>query len=235
MIRTPYLHRKQKQPWTYVSLRGIFCSEWASTPHQENRRRQTVQFRVQDITLWQHHEHLSTTLPATELFAHCISATLRINNQKNGKRNGTIHHLCTNQRICPIMALIRRIIHIRQYSISPTVMIRTYFTPQQPKGWHITASDINNMLKTTVTSMGLQRFNILPTGVSSHSLRAGGAMALHLNGVPTRTIQIMGRWSSNTFLIYIHEQIAAFSENLSQQMSRNINYHNIAINPSIHT
>jgi Phage integrase family len=154
---------------------------------------------------------------------------------KNGKRNGTIHHYCTNQRVCPIKALIRRITHIRQYNISPTVMIGTYFTPQQPKGWHITVSDINNMLKTTVTSMGSQRFNILSTDVSSHSLRAGGAMALHLNGVPTRIIQIMGRWSSHTFLIYIHEQIAAFSENLSQQMSRNITYHNIAINPSIHT
>jgi hypothetical protein len=82
-----------------------------------------------------------------------------------------------------------------------------------------------------VTSLGLARFNNAPIDISSHSLRAGGAMALHLNGVPDRTIQILGRWSSDTFLIYIHQQIAAFSHNLSTLMSKNIIYHNIYMNP----
>lgn len=41
--------------------------------------------------------------------------------------------------------------------------------------------------------------------VSGHSLRAGGATALAESGIPTHLIQAIGRWSSNTFQIYIRQ------------------------------
>jgi hypothetical protein len=50
---------------------------------------------------------------------------------------------------------------------------------------------------------------------------------MHLNGIPDSTIQKMGRWSSDTFLIYIHEQIAAFSRGVSKQMGLQVNFKNI--------
>ncbi len=57
---------------------------------------------------------------------------------------------------------------------------------------------------------------------------AGTTMAMHLNGVQHDTIQKMGRWSSNTFLMYIHKQILAFSAGLSKkQMVCHIGFHNI--------
>jgi hypothetical protein len=37
----------------------------------------------------------------------------------------------------------------------------------------------------------------------------------------------MGRWSSDTFLDYIHEQIAVFSAGLSTAMGKQILFHNI--------
>ena len=64
--------------------------------------------------------------------------------------------------------------------------------------------------------------------VSSHSLRAGGAMALKLHGYDRDTIKKMGRWSSDTFLTYIHEQISAFSKGLAAAMAIPIAFHNIA-------
>ena len=39
--------------------------------------------------------------------------------------------------------------------------------------------------------------------VNSHSLRIGGASAAASAGVPDSTIQIMGRWSSNAYLLYL--------------------------------
>jgi hypothetical protein len=63
--------------------------------------------------------------------------------------------------------------------------------------------------------------------VSSHSLRAGGAMAMKLNGEDRDTIHKQGRWSSDTFLMYIHEQIAAFSTGISKRMSRHIPFINL--------
>ena len=41
--------------------------------------------------------------------------------------------------------------------------------------------------------------------VAGHSLRSGGATALALAGVPLARIQIIGRWSSEAFLIYIRQ------------------------------
>ena len=64
--------------------------------------------------------------------------------------------------------------------------------------------------------------------VSSHSLRAGGALAMHLAGVSAQQIKIQGRWKSTTFEQYIHEQISAFSAGLSTKMSRSHKFRQIA-------
>ena len=50
--------------------------------------------------------------------------------------------------------------------------------------------------------------SIDPNLVGAHYLRAGGAMALTLHGYDYTTIMKMGRWTSPTFLQYIHNQIA---------------------------
>ena len=52
-------------------------------------------------------------------------------------------------------------------------------------------------------------------------------MAMHLNGVSRDTIRKMGRWSSDTFLMYIHEQISAFSTGVSKKMATEIGWHNV--------
>jgi hypothetical protein len=52
-------------------------------------------------------------------------------------------------------------------------------------------------------------------------------MAMHLNHIDCDTILKMGCWSSDTFLMYIHEQITAFSSGLSNKMSTEIGWHNI--------
>ncbi len=41
--------------------------------------------------------------------------------------------------------------------------------------------------------------------VAGHSLRAGGATALALAGTPLDRIQLIGRWSSEAFLIYLRQ------------------------------
>ena len=57
---------------------------------------------------------------------------------------------------------------------------------------------------------------------------------MHLAGVSVQKIKIQGRWKSNTFENYIHEQISAFSSGLSKKMTRNIPFRQIA-GPTLHT
>ncbi|MHA7856420.1 hypothetical protein [Marinobacter shengliensis] len=63
--------------------------------------------------------------------------------------------------------------------------------------------------------------------VSPHSIRASGAMALQLNSADVLTIKKMGRWSSDTFLTYIHSQISSLSAGLSELMTRHHDFANV--------
>ena len=53
-------------------------------------------------------------------------------------------------------------------------------------------------------------------------------MTLKLHGSDRDTIKKMGRWSSDTFLTYIHEQIGAFSAGISTKMAIAIPFHNMS-------
>ena len=64
--------------------------------------------------------------------------------------------------------------------------------------------------------------------IGVHSLRAGGAMAMKLNGSSDTSIKKQGRWSSLTFLQYIHNQIAHLTKDLSTKMSTPLSYVNVA-------
>jgi len=201
------------------------------TYHKKSDRRRTKQFRTNDIALWHNNTRLNPNLPEKELLQLCTSATLSISNQKNGKRSQVIHHEATGTYSCPIQAVIRRIKHIQKYTNKSTI-IGSYFSSKHATVRTILANDMNKAIKTAVENLGLQRFGLHANHVGSHSLRAGGAMAMHLAGVSHSIIKKMGRWSSDTFLMYIHEQIAALSSGVSKQMSQSFEFHNIAFQPA---
>ena len=199
------------------------------TSHRRQDRRRTQQFRVCDITFY---DAAHTIIPNTadlSTLTNALRATMRITNQKNGTRGSIISHDKSNTTACPVQALARRVHHIlSQPTSSPNDIISTYYSPQTKGLRCLQSGNINKMLKAAVVATGLDRKGFPPSSISSHSLRAGGAMAMHLNGIPRNTIQKQGRWSSDTFLMYSHEQIAAFSAGLSAKMSQNIGWFNIA-------
>ena len=97
---------------------------------------------------------------------------------------------------------------------------------------HIRAADITKTIKTSVIALNLENFGINPAQVGSHSLRAGGAMTLHLGNTPAHVIRKMGSWKSDTFICYLHAQIACFSKGLSTLMSLPRTFHNVARIPT---
>ena len=90
------------------------------------------------------------------------------------------------------------------------------------------SSDVVKMVKSTVSALHLIRTGLGPDLVAAHSLRAGEAMALKLHGYRDTTIMKIGRWTSLTFLQYIHNQIACFSRDISRKMSMALPFVNIA-------
>ena len=83
-------------------------------------------------------------------------------------------------------------------------------------------------VRDTAKTLKLHEQAIDPDLVGAHSLRAGGAMALKLHGYDDTTIMKMGRWTSLTFLQYIHNQIAHLSKDISAKMSIPLPFVNVA-------
>ena len=76
-------------------------------------------------------------------------------------------------------------------------------------------------LRSAARALGEEKLGLHPSDIGTHSLRSGAAMAMYLAGVPTFTIMMIGRWSSDAFLRYIRKQVEQFSHNVSCKMIRN--------------
>ena len=92
----------------------------------------------------------------------------------------------------------------------------------------VTPTDIITVIQFSVSDLKLRHSGINPYLVGVHSLKAGGGMYLKLHGASDTTIMKMGRWSSLTFIMYIHDKIGHISKGLIQKMSRPIAFLNIA-------
>ena len=184
----------------------------------------TVQFTVSDVTFWKKGQMLTNW----RLFHRADEATLRLTNQKNGRRNGTIHHEALHDKsgYCPVKALAYRVQYIWSNGGSQTSWLCDYWDGLQ---WRqVSADNMTTSIKQAVIDTGLCQQGITPNDVGSHSLRAGGAMALKLNGISDTTIKKAGRWTSMAFLQYIHNQIGHLSAGLSQAMKTKVPFRNIA-------
>ena len=129
--------------------------------------------------------------------------------------------------VCPVKALALRVHHILAKGGSEDSPICDYM--DESNTWHhVDSRFLITAIRNTVKELNLADTGIDPDLVGVHSLRAGGAMALKLHGCSDTTIMKAGRWTSMTFLQYIHNQIAHLSVDLSERMSIPLPFQNIA-------
>jgi len=198
-----------------------------------NSSKQTVQFRMQDVTFFRHDTHGALRqLPrhaSTADIMTAYSATLKLDNQKNGWKGVCIHQeVNCDPYHCPIKALGRRYTHIRRHTPDETAtFLSTYFINNVRHD--ITNTDISAALKLAGVALEYPSRRGIPIDrIDTHSLRSGGANALALNGYSDREIQKMGRWRSATFKEYIREELSCYSAGMSTKMKRKFNFVNIA-------
>ena len=198
-----------------------------------NNSKQTVQFRMQDVTFFRHNQHgelrqLPRTASTQEIMtAH--SATLKLDNQKNGWKGVCIHQEVNGDPYhCPVRALGRRYTHLRHNTSDlVTTFLSTYYIHSVRHD--ITDKDVSAALKLAGVALEYpSRCGIPIQRIDTHSLRSGGANALALNGYSDREIQKMGRWRSATFKEYIREELSCYSAGMSTNMKRQFNFVNIA-------
>ena len=126
--------------------------------------------------------------------------------------------------ICPVAALARRIANLHKHS--PTTYLDTVVHPSRHIT-HIMDRDIGIAVRWGTISDGLLLRGHTIDRISSHSLRAGGAMALKLSKASDSTIMRVGRWMSLTYLTYIHTQFGALTAGVAQMMSTTFTFQNV--------
>ena len=84
----------------------------------------------------------------------------------------------------------------------------------------ITAGEVLRHLRAAAIQYGEAQLGFPASRIGTHSLRAGTAMAMFLAGVPVETIQLIGRWRSQTFMQYIRIQVQQTKRGVADEMTR---------------
>ena len=82
----------------------------------------------------------------------------------------------------------------------------------------ITSSIVRKKLWSAAKLVGEDHLGFHPNDIGTHSIRSVATMSMYLDGVPTFTIILIGRWSSDAFLQYIRKQFEQFTHNVSRCM-----------------
>ena len=201
--------------------------EYTGRPALESTK-QTEQFKLVDVTFFKFDSNgVLRQLPrdaAEDLLMTADSATLKLDNQKNGWKGVCIHHQTNGDcYLCPIRALGRRICHIRANGGTDASLLSEFWELGVCN--HVTHSHISRALKMAAAALDYPSSKGIPIErIDTHSLRCGGANALSLSGYSDRQIQKMGRWRSATFLEYIKEGLYEFSAGMSKSMKKNFHF-----------
>jgi len=176
-----------------------------------------VRFFLGNLAL--HH----ATAPSDQLL-NATFATLEFSTQKNGVRGEVIGlGRSGDPHFCPVLALARRVLHLRHAAAPPTQPLASYVDNDESILRRLTPADITSLLRLSVAVLG-PTFGFRPDDVSARSLRAAGAMALLCADVDSDRIRLLGRWQSDQMFRYLHVQAEPLMRNFSSRMLLGGNY-----------
>ena len=127
----------------------------------------------------------------------------------------TIHQCAIDSKHCPVKAVARQVHHILSNKGTKDNLICDVFVTRNNQWAQVTPKHMITATRAALTMLHLEKNGINADLVGVYSLCAGGgAMALKLQGEPDTTIMKMGKWTSLTFLQYIHNQIAHLNKDI---------------------
>ena len=110
------------------------------------------------------------------------AATLRLSNQKNEFRGTLVYRSTMKGEYCPVKAMVRRYVHLRDNGSKPDDIISGYYD-HRGEGY-VTDEDMRVSVLQAVLVLGLAKHGILASRVGTYSLRTGGGRwRLNLQGL----------------------------------------------------
>lgn len=146
--------------------------------------------------------------------------TITFEDQKNGTKMDKRTHQRTNDPVlCPVRcasALVKRIYDRVPNASEDTTLDTMYLVERRCR---VSGALIRQHLRSSCTALGgKETFGYSTGDIGTRSLRSGAAMSLFLMNHSVHKIMILGRWSSDAFLVYIRPQVLEWTNNMSQDM-----------------
>ena len=157
------------------------------------------------------------------LDSEATRVTITFEDQKNGLKMDRRTHQKTNDGVmCPVKRLTsitRRLIEDGLVSGPETPL---NLALHNSKVTPITGEYLRDTLRATCREGGGKReFGFGPDEIGTRSIRSGAAMGLFLMDHSVAKIMILGRWSSDAFMVYIRPQVMEWTNQMSSDMIRN--------------
>ncbi len=123
--------------------------------------------------------------------------------------------MCPALRFCRVVQRVLRTVP----DVTPHTLICALYNPNTQQTTHLQDEFTLNLLRSTCAMFGgKSTFGFHPHEIGNRSIRSGAAMALFLKDHSTAKIMILGRWSSDAFLVYIRPQVLEWTNNMSRDM-----------------
>lgn len=148
--------------------------------------------------------------------------TVTWRNQKNGKRlDSRTQRRTGDPCLCPGLRFGRAIQRVLRTvpNATPHTLVCALYNNTTQQTDHLQDEFTLNLLRSTCAMFGgKSTFGFHPHEIGNRSIRSGAAMALFLKDHSTAKIMILGRWSSDAFLVYIRPQVLEWTNNMSRDM-----------------
>jgi hypothetical protein len=154
--------------------------------------------------------------------------TVTFENQKNGlKMDRQTHERMGDPVVCPVLrlaALVKRILRADD-ATGPDTPVSTIWGTGGRR--IVTSDELRRQLRSACAKGGgMETFGYGASDIGTRSIRSGAAMVLFLMNHPVAKIMILGRWSSDAFLVYIRPQVLEWTNQMSDDMIRHDTFFN---------
>ena len=167
------------------------------------------------------HHKLNTTTAAEADLHRATNASLTFNNQKNRERGEVIGHARSgHSTACPVYALAKRCITIRQAGATASTPLCTYYRGSQRST--LSSNDLTAVLRSSAHA--LPSLGFAAPDINACSLCVGGAMALLCGKVDADTIRPVGHRKSDAMFRYLHAQALPLIQDLAATMLTHGNF-----------
>ena len=183
--------------------------------------RKTKRLRLRNLRFFRNKREQSHS---SKSLHHSDFISITFEDQKNSEKNDTITMHATNDALlCPVKSwarVVRRI--IKHPDASQDSFVNSFW--ENDKLFLISNKDAQRSIQAASFTIGKAKLGFDPSELGTHSIRSGAAMAMYPDNVPIYTIMLIGRWSSDAFLLYIRKQVEQFSHNVSNRMIQNLSF-----------